>query len=55
MYHIKSAIIIKDMNSLKSEFRDSIAESGKHDVLRLFINIGNAEKWFLSLKQRGGF
>ncbi|MFZ5643814.1 MAG: DUF4180 domain-containing protein [Bacillota bacterium] len=53
MYHIKSAIVIKDMNSLKSEFRDSIAESGKHDVLRLFANIGDAEKWFLSLKQKG--
>lgn len=55
MYHIKAAIIIKDMNSLKSEFRDSIAESGKHDVLRLFTNIADAEKWFLSLKQKGGF
>jgi DNA-binding PadR family transcriptional regulator len=50
MYHIKSAIIIKDMTSLKSEFRDSIAESRKHDVLSLFTNIEDAEKWFLSLK-----
>lgn len=54
MYHIKSAIVIKDMNSLKSEFRDSIVESGKHDVLRLFTNIADAEKWFLSLKHKGG-
>ncbi|MCX7747741.1 MAG: PadR family transcriptional regulator [Clostridia bacterium] len=55
MYNIKSAIVIKDMNSLKSKFRDSIAESGKHDVLRLFTNIADAEKWFLSLKQKGEF
>lgn len=55
MYHIKSAIVIKDVNSLKSEFRDSIAESRKHDVLRLFTNIADAEKWFLSLKQKGEF
>ncbi|OGO79349.1 MAG: PadR family transcriptional regulator [Clostridiales bacterium GWB2_37_7] len=55
MYHIKSAIVIKDVNSLKSEFRDSIAESRKHDVLRLFTNIADAEKWFLSLKQKGKF
>ncbi|WP_069999031.1 DUF4180 domain-containing protein [Cellulosilyticum sp. I15G10I2] len=48
LYHIKSAIIIKDINSLKSEFKDAIAESGRHDVLRLFTNIADAEKWFLS-------
>ncbi len=52
MYHIKAAIVVKDVNSLKSEFRDSIAESGKHGVLRLFTNIADAEKWFLSLKQK---
>jgi PadR family transcriptional regulator, regulatory protein AphA len=51
MYHIKSAIVINDMNSLKSEFRDSIAESGKHGVLKLFTSIAEAEKWFLSLKE----
>ncbi|AOT69268.1 DUF4180 domain-containing protein [Geosporobacter ferrireducens] len=55
MYHIKSAIVIKDMSNLKSEFGDSIAESRKHDVLRLFINIADAEKWFWSLKQKGEF
>lgn len=54
MYHIKSAIVIKDMNSLKDEFKDSIVESGIHDVLRLFTNITDAEKWFLSLKQKEG-
>ena len=53
MYHINCAFVIRDMNSLKSEFRDSIAESGKHGVLRLFTNIADAEKWFLSLKQKG--
>jgi len=52
MYHIKSAIVIRDMNSLKSEFRHSIAESSKHDVLKVFTNIADAEKWFLSLKQK---
>ncbi|MFL0197830.1 DUF4180 domain-containing protein [Clostridium sp. WILCCON 0269] len=52
MYHIKSAIIIKDIKSLKSEFRELISESGKHDVFRLFTNIADVEKWFLSLKQR---
>lgn len=55
MYHIKSAIVIKDKNNLKSEFRDSIAESGKNGVLRVFTNIGDAEKWFLSLKQKGEY
>lgn len=53
MYHIKAAIVIKDMNSLSSEFRTSIAESGKHDVLRIFTSIKAAEKWFLNLKQMG--
>lgn len=53
MYHIKSAIVIKDTNSLKSEFKDSIIESGKHGVLKLFTSIADAEKWFLSLKQKG--
>jgi PadR family transcriptional regulator, regulatory protein AphA len=52
MYHIKSAIVINDMNSLKGEFRNSIAESRKHDVLRLFTNISDAEEWLLSLKQK---
>jgi DNA-binding PadR family transcriptional regulator len=50
MYHIKSAIVIRDMSSLKSEFRDAIAESSKHNVLRLFENTADAEEWFLSLK-----
>jgi DNA-binding PadR family transcriptional regulator len=55
MYHIKSAIVIKNINNLKSKFKDSIAESKKHDVLRVFTNIADAEKWFLSLKQKGKF
>lgn len=53
MYHINAAIIIKDNNSLKSEFRDSIIEGGKNNVLRLFTNIADAEKWFLNLIQKG--
>lgn len=53
MYHIKAGIVIKDMNSLKSEFRNSIAESEKHGVLRLFADIADAEKWFKGLKQKG--
>jgi PadR family transcriptional regulator, regulatory protein AphA len=44
MYHIKSAIVFGYMNSLKGEFRDSIVESRKHEVLRLFANIEDAEK-----------
>jgi DNA-binding PadR family transcriptional regulator len=52
MYHINSAIVIKDRNNLKSEFRDSIVESGKHGVLKVFTSIEDAEKWFLSLKER---
>lgn len=52
MYHINAAIIINDKNSLKSEFRASISESGKHNVLKLFSNLVDAEKWFLSLKQK---
>jgi PadR family transcriptional regulator, regulatory protein AphA len=55
MYHIKSAIVIKDLDSLKNEFRDSIVESSKHDVLRLFTSIADAEKWFRGLKQRAEF
>jgi DNA-binding PadR family transcriptional regulator len=53
LYHIKSAIIIKDKNSLKREFRDSIGESGKQGILKLFTSIEDAEKWLLSLKQKG--
>lgn len=53
MYHIKSAIVTKDINSLKSEFKDAILESGKNDVLRVFTNAEDGEKWFLNLKQRG--
>lgn len=53
LYHIKSAIIIKDKNSLKSEFRDSIVESGKQGILKLFTSTQDAEKWLLSLKQKG--
>jgi DNA-binding PadR family transcriptional regulator len=49
MYHIKCAIIINDMNSLTNEFRDSFVESENHEVLRLFTNIADAEKWFLNL------
>lgn len=55
MYHIKSAIVIKDMSCLKGDFRDAITESRKHNVLRLFNNIADAEKWFLSLKQNEEF
>lgn len=39
MYHIKSAIVARDINSLRSEFRASIPESSKHDVLRVFENV----------------
>lgn len=55
MYHIKSAIIYKDMNSLKSKFKDSIAESRKNDVLKLFTSIAEAEKWFLNIKKKEEF
>lgn len=55
MYHIKAAIVIKDLDSLRSEFRESIVESSKHDILKLFTNIKDAEKWFISLKQKGEF
>lgn len=52
MYHIKCAIVIKDMNSLTDEFKASIVESGKQNILRLFTCTEDAEKWFLSLKQK---
>lgn len=55
MHHIKSAIVIKDINCLKVDFRDPITEIRKHDVLRLFNNIADTEKWFLSIKQNGEF
>ncbi len=51
MYNIKSAIVINDMNNIKSEFRDLIAESSKNDILRVFKNRNDAEKWFLSLNK----
>jgi DNA-binding PadR family transcriptional regulator len=53
LYHIKSTIIIKDKNSLKSEFRDSIVESGEQGILKLFTSIEDAEKWLLNLKHKG--
>lgn len=53
MYHIKSAVIIKDIKSIKGELKTLLTESGKHNVLRAFSNISDAEKWFLSLKQKG--
>jgi hypothetical protein len=31
----------------------ALAESGEHDILRLFGSIEEAEKWFLNLKQKG--
>jgi PadR family transcriptional regulator, regulatory protein AphA len=55
MYHIKSAIVIGDMNSLKSKFKESIDGSEKYDVLRLFTNAKDAEEWFLRLKLKGEF
>jgi DNA-binding PadR family transcriptional regulator len=51
MYHITSAIIMKDMNSLSSKFKNSIAESEKQDVLKLFTNITDAEQWFIKQKR----
>lgn len=50
MYHIRAAIVIKDVDRLKIEFKDAIAESGKHEVLRVFTNVADAEKWFLTIK-----
>lgn len=52
MFNIKSAIIIKDMDSLKSEFIDLVFESEKHDIIRLFTDIKDAERWFLNLNQK---
>lgn len=49
MYHIKCAIIINDINNLTNEFKDLFVECGKNDVLRLFVNIADAEKWFINL------
>lgn len=51
MYHINSAIVVKDKNILNNEFSNAIAESRNHDILRLFENVEDAEKWFLSLKR----
>jgi DNA-binding PadR family transcriptional regulator len=53
MYNIKSAIVVRDMNDLNNEFRHSIVEGGKHNVLKVFTNVADAEKWFLSLKVKG--
>lgn len=51
MYHIKSAIIIKEADGSNKDFRASIAESGKFDVLKTFSSIKEAEAWFLSIKK----
>lgn len=50
MFNIKAAVIMRDNNSLSSEFRDAIVESAEQGVLRLFTDVSDAEKWFLSLK-----
>jgi PadR family transcriptional regulator, regulatory protein AphA len=51
MYQIKSAIIVKDLNSFSSEFIESFTESGKNNILRIFASVVEAEKWFLELKK----
>lgn len=55
MYNIRSAIVINDMKRSKGEFRDSITVSKNNDVLRVFTNIEDAEKWFVILKQKEEF
>lgn len=50
MYDIKAAIIVKDENQVKDEFKEAIAESKKQGVISLFNDIEDAEKWFLSFK-----
>nr|WP_255688760.1 DUF4180 domain-containing protein [Tepidanaerobacter sp. GT38] len=52
MYNIKAAIIMRDQNNLQSEFMEAIAESQKRGVLKLFADIEDAEKWFLSLNKK---
>lgn len=50
MYHIKAGIVIDNINKLKSEFKASIVESEKNQIIKLVNNVKEAEEWFLSLK-----
>ena len=50
LYHIKAGIVINDINKLKAEFKKSIVESEKDQILKLVNNVKEAEEWFLSLK-----
>lgn len=52
MYHIKSAIVIKDIHILKSDFISAVVDNKEQNVLKLCTNITEAENWFLSLKDK---
>lgn len=43
---------IENTKVITREFRNSIAESGRHNVLKLFTNIGDAEEWFIKLRKK---
>ncbi|OPX45129.1 transcriptional regulator PadR-like family protein [Ruminiclostridium hungatei] len=54
MYRIKSAIVVKGIDGLDSKFMASISESAKHNIVKVFTDTADAEKWFLSRKQNEG-
>lgn len=48
MYHIKSAIVISDVDNLKSEFKALIAGNEKYDVFRILANFAEISPKVLS-------
>lgn len=46
LYHINTGIVVEDKSELKTAFKKAIKESS--DTLKLFSDIEEAEKWFLS-------
>ena len=50
MYHIKSAIVIKDIHSLKSDFISAVVDNKEQNVLKLCTNITGSRKLVFKFK-----
>lgn len=48
-YNVKVGIILENQEDLNVRFREMIGEANKGNDFRMFKNILEAEKWFLSL------
>lgn len=51
MYRIRSAIVVKETDLTNRDFTESLTESARHNIMRIFTDTAQAEKWFLSIKQ----